>query len=823
LKLNRRVNFKLSFASSLAASSLSNAKQKRSSERRPNQIKSKINNVYLQKKIQNFCKHKDNRGKISSCSRREQPKERHFYIIQQNPEIEIILATIKFALSFELNYKISSYNKFKFFIKKSNYTIKNNDIIYHYFNFLFKTNFIKKNYLATEFLNKKNILFDLKSKKYFCSNNSNFLYILNKLIKISKLNPKYFYNLTMYKNIYRKSFFKLKSSILTSRANLRFAQKNNVYSSQNDVLRENEVLRRGSLKLNRRFYLKPKERKIQNFFYTRQNCLKQNLKLIIQHIYFDGLGLKKNTYRKISNYKMIFLILDVNKMKKRLKNTRLYYNTFLVNFNIKYNLSFYNKVLNFCNKKHLSFFNDKIKDKFILKNEYQMTNNSKSIFFIYKKFLIHNIFLLYNFKSFFFNAYFFLIYKTEKIVQIQNQSKFFFIKKWDPLKQKMFLFVLETIWRNVKTSFYLSNLYQNFSTIFFNNQFHKILVIEKANLFLINNKHIFINQFISFFILWIKKKSFFSKKFIFLRSFAAQQRMKSKISRKTLFFHKKEVIKQKHHFFSNEIKSNGCKKNKKLLNFHFNIKGFVLFVIQKPKKNIKKFSYLNGHLLYFKSLKKYEKREWIVFKIFKKSSIFFNKTTLIKLIQCIQKTKFFFLFAASKQRFSARNFVSRRKQSFLLTPFFEYIVYLEIEDFKEQIQNKIQFSSYPYSQNENSIFLIPSKRALKIYLKKLKQIISKSTMLNKRKMINELNLIIINWCFYNRIVNDFHILNYNNKILFKLIWKWCCQKHPNKSKEWIQKKYFFCLTNKKWIFGGIPENFDSEKSIKRIYYLLSFG
>jgi len=666
------------------------------------------NKVDFQKTTQNNYKYNVNRDKISKIN----------FFTKQHPEIEMILGLIKFALFFELSSNISSINLFKFFIKKSNYTIKKNEMFYDYFKFLFQTNFKNKSFLLIEFLNKKKILFKLKAKKYLISNNSNFFYILNKLIKISQLNPKYYYHLPMYKQIFQK------------------------------------ILK-------------------QNFSYRIKNEIKQNFKCIIQHIWFDGLGLKTKIERKISNHKLGLVIWDVNKLKK-FKNIRFYYNSFQIYLNIKFYLSFYNKILNFCKEKDFSFFKDQ-KNQVLL-----ISTKEKSIFFVYKNFLVYNLFLLYNFKSFFFNSSFFLIYKTFEILTIQNQYKFFFLKKWDPLKQHMFLFLLETIWRNVKTTFSLLNLYKNFSLIYFENQFHKILVIEKANLFFINNKHIFICQFVSFFILWIKKM---------------------------------EVFLQKRKFKFSVKKINFFYKNRKNFLFTFYIKGFILFVIKNPQKNLINFHDFALLLLLLRKPPVFEQPE-VFEEEEEKNNVFFK-----------EEQNFFIYLKKSKEEKSIIVFKIVKKPSFLAkTRIYQFIQLTEEKQKQEnsfqQIKNEIQFFEYLYSKNETQFFLIPSKIALKTYLQKLKQILMKSNTKTQRQIINELNLKIIHWSFYNRIVNDFKIFIFCDTILFRLIWKWCCQKHPNKSKEWIQKKYFFCLKNKKWIFGVIPQNFDSEKSMKRIYYLL---
>lgn len=70
------------------------------------------------------------------------------------------------------------------------------------------------------------------------------------------------------------------------------------------------------------------------------------------------------------------------------------------------------------------------------------------------------------------------------------------------------------------------------------------------------------------------------------------------------------------------------------------------------------------------------------------------------------------------------------------------------------------------------------------------------------------------WCqeFRNNVLNcqldsslttlatkkTFH---YCDSMFLKYLWSWARKTHPNKSKNWIQKKYFHFLHSKKWFFG----------------------
>nr|YP_009492193.1 hypothetical protein [Pseudopediastrum integrum]AWI68774.1 hypothetical protein [Pseudopediastrum integrum] len=115
--------------------------------------------------------------------------------------------------------------------------------------------------------------------------------------------------------------------------------------------------------------------------------------------------------------------------------------------------------------------------------------------------------------------------------------------------------------------------------------------------------------------------------------------------------------------------------------------------------------------------------------------------------------------------------------------------------------------------------LIPSKKFLKKHLILLKNIILKYNSETQKKLLYKLSFRIMNWSYYYKIVTNSQLFYYCDSFIYKFIWKWACHNHPNKSKKWIQQKYFFSLKNKKWVFAILPKNFDSKSSKKDIFYL----
>jgi RNA-directed DNA polymerase len=92
---------------------------------------------------------------------------------------------------------------------------------------------------------------------------------------------------------------------------------------------------------------------------------------------------------------------------------------------------------------------------------------------------------------------------------------------------------------------------------------------------------------------------------------------------------------------------------------------------------------------------------------------------------------------------------------------------------------------------------------------KLKKIIKNSASLSQENLILKLSTNIRIWSYYYHLISNKKILQYCDYLLFKMLWRWCCRRHPNKNKKWIKYKYFHQINGNKWIFG-IYKNSNSQ-------------
>lgn len=115
------------------------------------------------------------------------------------------------------------------------------------------------------------------------------------------------------------------------------------------------------------------------------------------------------------------------------------------------------------------------------------------------------------------------------------------------------------------------------------------------------------------------------------------------------------------------------------------------------------------------------------------------------------------------------------------------------------------FFCFKNKKNIKNIFFFktkPTRESIQYHLHECKQILQYSIASPQFKIMKKLQKKIHLWCNqYDNSVPTKKIFSYCDGILFRFLWNWAKRKHPNKSKDWIRKKYFHCLSNKKWFFA----------------------
>jgi RNA-directed DNA polymerase len=97
----------------------------------------------------------------------------------------------------------------------------------------------------------------------------------------------------------------------------------------------------------------------------------------------------------------------------------------------------------------------------------------------------------------------------------------------------------------------------------------------------------------------------------------------------------------------------------------------------------------------------------------------------------------------------------------------------------------------------------PSARNVKTFLTKIRETIKNSGSQTVGEMIRRLNQQIKGWTMYHRYAASKRTFSDVDDQIFRMVWRWCRRRHPNKSRKWIKKKYFWQDGHRHWVFTGL--------------------
>ncbi|WP_293139456.1 group II intron reverse transcriptase/maturase [Okeania sp. SIO3I5] len=112
----------------------------------------------------------------------------------------------------------------------------------------------------------------------------------------------------------------------------------------------------------------------------------------------------------------------------------------------------------------------------------------------------------------------------------------------------------------------------------------------------------------------------------------------------------------------------------------------------------------------------------------------------------------------------------------------------------------------------------PSSKSFKTHYRKLAEICNKYKTIPTKMLITKLNPVIRGWSNYFSTVVSKEVFSKMDMLLWERLWRWANRRHPNKSAEWVKKKYFPKIKqSRSWEFndGGYILNRHADVPIVR--------
>jgi len=113
------------------------------------------------------------------------------------------------------------------------------------------------------------------------------------------------------------------------------------------------------------------------------------------------------------------------------------------------------------------------------------------------------------------------------------------------------------------------------------------------------------------------------------------------------------------------------------------------------------------------------------------------------------------------------------------------------------------------------LIIKPAKQAVKTILSKAKEICKENRSSKPVNLIRRLNPVLRGWANYHRHVCSKKAFSRVDWNIGAMILKWAKRRHPNKSHQYIQRKYFTCRGGDNWVFSDKDEQ-GREKALLKI-------
>ncbi|MFZ0257338.1 MAG: group II intron reverse transcriptase/maturase [Gammaproteobacteria bacterium] len=118
------------------------------------------------------------------------------------------------------------------------------------------------------------------------------------------------------------------------------------------------------------------------------------------------------------------------------------------------------------------------------------------------------------------------------------------------------------------------------------------------------------------------------------------------------------------------------------------------------------------------------------------------------------------------------------------------------------ITEGFEFLGWNVRKYRGKLLIKPSRKSIKSILRKVRERIKVNKQTPAGQLIGQLNPLLRGWANYHCHVVSKVIFKKMDHAIFQSLWRWAKRRHPNKSKEWIRRKYFTSVQGNHWVFHG---------------------
>lgn len=117
------------------------------------------------------------------------------------------------------------------------------------------------------------------------------------------------------------------------------------------------------------------------------------------------------------------------------------------------------------------------------------------------------------------------------------------------------------------------------------------------------------------------------------------------------------------------------------------------------------------------------------------------------------------------------------------------------------IDEGFDFLGFNVRKYKGKLLIKPSKKNIKSFLRETRRLIKSNATVATEVLISQLNPKIRGWANYFCRVVAKETFSYVDHVINQAILRWVKRRHPNKSYQWMRKKYFRSQGLRNWIFS----------------------
>jgi RNA-directed DNA polymerase len=127
-----------------------------------------------------------------------------------------------------------------------------------------------------------------------------------------------------------------------------------------------------------------------------------------------------------------------------------------------------------------------------------------------------------------------------------------------------------------------------------------------------------------------------------------------------------------------------------------------------------------------------------------------------------------------------------------------------------------------YAHRDSKKLLIkPSKKNVKAFYEKLRNIIGNNLTVTHEELIRMLNPVLRGWARYHTSAVAKQTFSRMDSLLYWRLWRWAKRRHPMKNSTFVKEKYWRTEGDRNWVFACEVTKEDGKKSTMALYSLAS--